>query len=89
MIAVVLGPLQEAMLERDRAQRAATCRPRRASVSRTCAAGGVAGYVLLLVLQLVVGAMFAALGGLLGAMYFRKDVPPALGGNWVPPLPPQ
>ena len=31
------------------------------------------------------GAIFAALGGLLGAMFFRRDVPPALGGPMVPP----
>jgi hypothetical protein len=36
-------------------------------------------------------AIFAALGGLLGAMFFRRDVPPAIGGDPFipPPLPPQ
>ncbi|HEY6363070.1 MAG TPA: hypothetical protein VIX63_18325 [Vicinamibacterales bacterium] len=36
------------------------------------------------------GAIFAALGGLLGATFFRRDVPPALGGDPMapPPLPP-
>jgi hypothetical protein len=36
------------------------------------------------------GAIFAALGGVLGAMFFRRDVPPALGGDPLvpPPLPP-
>jgi hypothetical protein len=36
------------------------------------------------------GTLFAALGGLLGAMFFRRDVPPALGGDPMapPPLPP-
>jgi hypothetical protein len=38
----------------------------------------------------VFGAIFSALGGLLGAMFFRRDVPPALGGDPLvpPPLPP-
>jgi hypothetical protein len=37
------------------------------------------------------GAAFAALGGFLGAMFFRRDVPPALGGDPLvpPPLPPE
>jgi hypothetical protein len=38
----------------------------------------------------IFGAVFSALGGLLGAAFFRRDVPPALGGDpIVPPLPPQ
>ena len=35
--------------------------------------------------MLVVGSAFSALGGALGATYFRKDVPPALGGPITPP----
>ena len=41
------------------------------------------------VVLLLIGALFAAIGGMLSAAYFKKEVPPALGGNWVPPLPPQ
>ena len=39
------------------------------------------------ILLLFVGSIFSTLGGLLGAVFFRTDVPPALGGP--PPLPPQ
>ena len=39
------------------------------------------------ILLLFVGSIFSTLGGLLGAVFFRNDVPPALGGP--PPLPPQ
>jgi hypothetical protein len=39
--------------------------------------------------MLIIGALFAAIGGMLAAAYYKKEVPPALGGNWVPPLPPQ
>jgi len=39
------------------------------------------------ILLLFVGSIFSTLGGLLGAVWFRNDVPPALGGP--PPLPPQ
>ena len=35
--------------------------------------------------QMFIGAVFAPLGGMLGAVFFKKDIPPALGG---PPLPP-
>jgi uncharacterized membrane protein YeaQ/YmgE (transglycosylase-associated protein family) len=39
--------------------------------------------------RLVGGAIFATLGGILGAAFFRNDVPPALGGPiQPPPLPP-
>jgi hypothetical protein len=39
--------------------------------------------------RLVGGAIFATLGGVLGAAFFRNDVPPAIGGPIPPPpLPP-
>jgi hypothetical protein len=37
------------------------------------------------VFQLCVGMVFAPVGGMLGAVFFKKDVPPALGDP--PPLP--
>lgn len=47
-------------------------------------------YVFGFVMMLFVGAIFATLGGVLGAAFFRNDVPPALGGpSEPPPLPPQ
>jgi hypothetical protein len=40
-------------------------------------------------IRLFVGAVVATLGGMLGAAFFRNDVPPALGGPiQPPPLPP-
>ena len=36
---------------------------------------------------LVIGAIFSTLGGLLGAAFFKTDVPPALGGPGAPPPP--
>jgi len=47
-------------------------------------------FVFGFILFLFVGSLFATLGGVLGAAFFRKDVPPALGGPFEPPpLPPQ
>jgi hypothetical protein len=44
-------------------------------------------YVFGFIFQFFAGGIFGAVGGVLGAMFFRKDVPPALGGNYVPPIP--
>jgi hypothetical protein len=46
-------------------------------------------FVFGFMMQFFMGGLFGAVGGVLGAMFFRKDVPPALGGTYVPPLPPQ
>jgi hypothetical protein len=35
--------------------------------------------------QLFVGMIFAPIGGMIGAVFFKKDVPPALGGTHLPP----
>ena len=46
-------------------------------------------FVVGFVMFLFVGSIFATLGGVLGAAFFRNDVPPALGGPvQPPPLPP-
>jgi hypothetical protein len=43
----------------------------------------VAGFFV----QLFIGMTFGTLGGMLGGVFFKKDVPPALGGSPLPPLP--
>jgi hypothetical protein len=54
----------------------------------------MANPILLLVvdffMRLVVGTIFSTIGGVIGAVFLRNDVPPALGGPiQPPPLPPQ
>ena len=44
-----------------------------------------AAYGVWFFLMLFVGSAVAAVGGMLGATYFRNDVPPALGGPIDPP----
>jgi hypothetical protein len=44
-------------------------------------------YLIGFLFQFFAGGIFGAIGGVLAAMFFRKDVPPALGGTYVPPLP--
>ncbi|HEX2310094.1 MAG TPA: hypothetical protein VHH91_05200 [Vicinamibacterales bacterium] len=52
------------------------------------AGGLVFGLVFGLMFMLVVGGAFATLGGLLGALLFRKDAPPPPFGPPGPTLPP-
>jgi hypothetical protein len=48
------------------------------------------GYAFNFFVLLCGGAIFSTLGGMLGATFFRNDVPPALGGPiQPPPLPPE
>ena len=51
-------------------------------------ASAVGRYVVGFMFMFFAGTVFGALGGLLSAMFFRKDVPPALGGQAPPPPPP-
>ena len=51
-------------------------------------ASAVGRYVVGFMFMFFAGTLFGALGGLLAAMFFRKDVPPALGGQAPPPPPP-
>ena len=44
-------------------------------------------YLIGFIFQFFAGGIFGAIGGVLAAMFFRKDVPPALGGAYVPPIP--
>jgi hypothetical protein len=44
-----------------------------------------AGTVVAAVLTSIVVSIFSAIGGMIGAAYFKKDVPPALGGPINPP----
>ena len=45
----------------------------------------VAGTVFSFVLMLCVISILSTVGGMVGAAYFKKDVPPALGGPTNPP----
>ena len=86
VLAVLLGPIQRAILEQI-VRNARDMPPEARGVIENMGQTGIGGYLILFLFQLVGGSLFAAIGGILGAMYFKKEVPPALGGNWIPPLP--
>jgi len=86
-LAVLLGPLQRAFFE-EFARNARDMPPEvREILENFGGSGSVVGTVFGFIFQLFAGTIFAAVGGVLSAAYFKKEVPPALGGDWVPPLP--
>jgi hypothetical protein len=89
VVAILLGPLQEAVVERILSSANDIPPQVREVLEGVGESEGGLGFILSFFFQLFMGAIFASIGGVLGAMYFKKEVPPALGGNWVPPLPPQ
>jgi hypothetical protein len=87
----LVGPLQQRII--DQVLRSAQDMPPEARDWLENMRGGsgaglqvAAGFVLHLC-----ASVFAALGGLLGAIFFRRDIPPAIGGDPIapPPIPPQ
>jgi hypothetical protein len=88
---VLIAPFQERMIE-EMLRNAQDLPPNARELIEMVAgrASSPARFVVGFAFQLF-GAIFSALGGLLGAMFFRRDVPPAVGGDTFvpPPLPPQ
>src|ERR1051325_8754356 len=78
MVALVLGPFQRAFLEQI-ARNAQDMPPEAREFLENMGGGGtVVGYLIFFVPQLFIGSIFAALGGVLSAAYFKKEVPPAM-----------
>jgi hypothetical protein len=82
----VIGPMQrqfaEAMVQRSQAMPPEAREWFEAMASRS---NSPARLVVGFILQLCAGMLFAPIGGMLGALFFKKDVPPALGGTPTPP----
>jgi hypothetical protein len=81
---VVLAPLQERFLA-EILRNARDMPPEVRTWLESVEAGRSGGYFFGFFLMLSFGSLAAALGGAAGAAYFRKDVPPALGGPANPP----
>jgi hypothetical protein len=89
MVAVIMGPMQQALFEQIARNAQDIPADARDIFKNMGSSPSGPGYVFLFLLQLCAGSVFAAIGGVLSAAYFKKEVPPALGGEWVPPVPPQ
>ena len=84
VLSVLLAPLNERLLE-EVARNASDIPPEVREMLENVGANRGAGQVFSFLLMLVFGGLAAAFGGAVGASYFRKDVPPALGGTPPPP----
>ena len=81
-VGLIFGPMQGAWMERVRSQ-AGDVPPELRSVLDALGSGGftIIGALIGFVFMLFAGVIFGSLGGLLGALFFKKDGPP-------PPTPP-
>jgi hypothetical protein len=84
---ILLSPVVGPFL-REMARNAGDMPPEARAWIEAMASEGPA-YLANFAVMLLVGAIFSTIGGLIGGVYFRGDVPPALGGAVPPPpLPP-
>ena len=74
-IAFLIAPMERVLMERISSS--GNMPPEFREWARTYV-GGAAGVAVGFAVMLVVGSIFSTLGGLLGAMFFRKEAPPAL-----------
>jgi hypothetical protein len=81
---VVLAPLQERLAD-EVLRNARDIPPNVRAWLESARADGSGGYAFGFLLLLIGGSVASALGGAIGAAYFRNDVPPALGGPIAPP----
>jgi hypothetical protein len=85
---VVLAPVRERIAQ-DLIRFARDMPPEARAALESIGTSSPAAYAFNFFLLLCAGGIFSTLGGMLGATFFRNDVPPALGGPiQPPPLPP-
>ena len=84
VLAVLLAPVRE-MISGELLRNARDLPPEVRAMIESAGQDGAAGRVLVFFIMLIFGSLIAAAGGAIGAAYFRKDVPPALGGPIQPP----
>ncbi|HKE87906.1 MAG TPA: DUF5518 domain-containing protein [Vicinamibacterales bacterium] len=85
-VRALLAPLEERMASAF-LRNAPDIPPDVRTILENAGTSSVVEYVVFFVLFLFAGSIVSTVGGLLGAAFFRNDVPPALGGP--PPLPPE
>jgi hypothetical protein len=82
----VLAPLQQ-RIAGSVLRSAPDMPPEVRAIFESAGSSSMLEYVAVFMLFLFAGSAVSTVGGLLGAAFFRNDVPPALGGP--PPLPPE
>jgi hypothetical protein len=89
-LSFVLGPFQASLIE-SVLQNSADLPPELQAWLESARSGAArgAGMVLQFLVMLFVGSLFAMVGGIIGALVFRKSAPPPVPAEWGPPLPPQ
>jgi hypothetical protein len=89
VVNVLMAPLQRRLAD-DFARNARDLPPEVRTMLESFGANPTIGVGFGFIVMLFCGVIFGTIGGLLGAAFFRNDVPPALGGpSEPPPLPPQ
>ena len=83
LVSTALTPLQLRFVEMARS--AGDMPPEVQELLQSVEAGGFGGNIIGFVVFLCIGSIISTLGGIAGAAYFKKDVPPALGGPIDPP----
>jgi hypothetical protein len=81
---VVLAPVRERVIA-EMLRIARDMPPDARAALESMRASSALGYAFNFVVMVCTGAVFSTLGGVLGASFFRNDVPPALGGPIAPP----
>ena len=85
---VVLAPMRE-RLASEIIRVARDMPPEARAALESIGTSSSVGYIFNFIVLLCAGGILSTLGGVLGAAFFRNDVPPALGGpSQPPPLPP-
>lgn len=84
VLEAALGPLRERALG-EIARMAQDIPPEARAMLESLEGSSGIGLAVSFFVQLTAGAVFATLGGVLGAAFFRNDMPPALGGPTPPP----
>ena len=89
LVNILMAPIQRRIAD-DLVRNSRDLPPEVRTMLESFGANPSMGLVIGFIVMLFCSAVFATLGGVLGAAFFRNDTPPALGGpSEPPPLPPQ
>jgi hypothetical protein len=85
LIDPLIGPVRERIMQQFLDMAADVPPEVRDAVESMSRGRSTGGYIIGFFFMVCVGGVFSAIGGALGGAFFRKNVPPALGGPIPPP----